>query len=102
MPYMTNGKRDYKKEGKWEKTTPSGKQHAEDRKTRRVARDRAEAEGVVKNNDGKHIDHKTPLSKGGSNSKSNLRVTSAASNTSFARNRDGSLKSQISKRERRK
>lgn len=30
--------------------------------------------------DGKHVDHKKPLSEGGSNSKSNLRVVSAKEN----------------------
>lgn len=48
------------------------------------------------------VDHKKPLSKGGKNTKSNLRVTSRSENRSFARNKDGSLKSQTSKREARR
>jgi hypothetical protein len=59
-------------------------------------------EGKVHKGDGKDVDHKTPLSKGGSTNKSNLRVVPASSNRSFSRNRDGSLKSQTSKKERRK
>lgn len=59
-------------------------------------------DGLVKKGDGKDVDHKTPLSKGGGNNKSNLRVVDAGSNRSFSRNPDGSLKSQTSKRERRK
>ncbi len=43
------------------------------------------------------VDHRRALSKGGSNSASNLRVTTASSNRSFARNKDGSMKSQRSK-----
>jgi len=54
----------------------------------------------VKRGDGKEIDHIKPMSKGGSSSKSNTRVVSAASNRSFARNPDNSVKSQTSKRER--
>ena len=100
MPYMTNGKRDYKKE----------KKHYEDKHPERVkkrvennaARREAIREGKAKVGDGKDVDHKTPLSKGGSNAKSNLRVVSASSNRSFARNKDGSLKHQTSRRERRK
>ena len=57
-------------------------------------------QGLVKKGDGKDVDHKTPISKGGGNSPRNLRVVSAAENRSFSRNRDGSLKSQTSKRER--
>lgn len=49
-------------------------------------------EGKVRKGDGKHVDHKVPLSKGGSNSRSNLRVRSASSNSSYKRNKDGSMK----------
>ena len=57
-------------------------------------------EGLVRKGDGKDVDHKRPLSKGGTNSRSNLRVVNAGENRSFARNADGSLKSQRSRRER--
>lgn len=57
-------------------------------------------EGLVHKGDGKDVDHKRPLSKGGTNSRSNLRVVDSSSNRSFSRNADGSLKSQRSKRER--
>lgn len=46
------------------------------------------------------VDHIKPISKGGTNSPSNLRITSPGKNRSFARNKDSSLKSQTSKRER--
>lgn len=58
--------------------------------------------GLAHKGDGKDVDHKTPLSKGGGNSSSNLRVVPASSNRSFSRNADGSLKSQTSRKERRK
>jgi 5-methylcytosine-specific restriction endonuclease McrA len=59
-------------------------------------------EGLVRKGDGKDVDHKTPLSKGGGNSRSNLQVTPASSNRSFSRNADGSMKSQTSRRERKR
>ena len=67
-----------------------------------AARREMERAGKVSKGDGKHVDHKTPLSKGGTNDKKNLRVVPASENQSFSRNKDGSLKSQTSKRERKK
>jgi len=58
--------------------------------------------GLAHKGDGKDVDHKTPLSKGGGNNPSNLRVVPATQNRSFSRNKDGSLKSQTSKKEHRK
>lgn len=48
------------------------------------------------------VDHVKPMSKGGTNSLSNLRAASKAKNRSFARNKDNTLKSQQSKREAKK
>ena len=42
--------------------------------------------------DGKDIDHKTPLSKGGTTVRGNLAVKSASANRSYKRNPDGSMK----------
>lgn len=72
------------------------------RTARTTARRQANAAGVTHKGDGKDLDHKVPLSKGGSTAKSNLRVTSASTNRSFSRNKDGSIKSQTSKRESKK
>ena len=69
---------------------------------RNAARRKMEAAGKVRKGDGKDVDHRTPLSKGGTNSKSNLRVVDSSSNRSFLRNSDGSLRNQMSKRERKK
>lgn len=49
-------------------------------------------EGLVHKGDGKAVDHKHPLSKGGSNRRSNLRVRDGSANDSYARNSDGSMK----------
>lgn len=80
--------RDYQKENEY-KSRP-------DQIKKRVARNKArrmlEREGLVKKGDKKHVDHKKPLSKGGSNSRSNLRVRSASANSSYPRNSDGSMK----------
>lgn len=72
------------------------------RSDRTVLRREANEKGITSKGDGKDLDHKKPLSKGGSNSLSNARVTSKSENRSFARNKDGSLKSQVSKREKKK
>ncbi len=88
MPYMTNGKRDYKKQQAYD-----GKPSVvKDRAKRNAARRQLEKEGRVSKGDGKDVDHKKPLSKGGSTSRSNLRVTSKAANRSFARKKNGAMK----------
>jgi hypothetical protein len=48
--------------------------------------------GMVSPHDGKHVDHKLPLSKGGGNSDSNLRVRSASANDSYQRTKTGAMK----------
>lgn len=93
---MTNGKRDYKRENELYNSKP---EQIKARSERTTARRQANAAGTTHKGDGKDLDHIKPLSKGGSNDKSNLRVTSEARNRSFSRNADGSMKSQTSKRE---
>ena len=65
-------------------------------KKKRAARNKARAmmerEGKVHKGDGKDVDHKKPLSKGGTTTKGNLRVKSATANRSFARKSDHSIK----------
>lgn len=99
MPYQRNGVRNYKKEYQAYHSRPEQRAN---RSKRTVARNQAIKEGRVSRGDSKDLDHKQPLSKGGSNAKSNTRVTSASSNRSFARNKDGSMKSQTSSRERKR
>ena len=89
MPFMTNGKRDYKKQ--YEKY--DGKDSVKkDRAKRNGARRIMEAEGKVSKGDGKDVDHKKPLSKGGSVKRTNLRVTSKTVNRSFPRKKNGAMK----------
>ena len=90
--------RDYKRE--WELAVARGA-HADNAARHRLRRKAVKA-GLVKNKDGKDLDHIDPLSKGGANTLSNARVTTESANRSFARNPDGSLKSQASKKERKK
>lgn len=95
MPFMTNGKRDYKKENLLYNSKP---EQIKNRSERTTARRQSNAAGTTHKGDGKDIDHIVPLSKGGSNAKSNQRVVSESTNRSFARNKDGSMKSQTSKK----
>jgi hypothetical protein len=89
MPFMRNGKRDYKREVALYTSKPEvKKKRAEQNAARRIM----EKAGKVHKGDGKDVDHRTALSKGGGNSKSNLRVVSAHQNRSFSRNADGSMK----------
>lgn len=74
MPFTTNGKRDYKKELNWEKSSKPGR--VKDRAKRNAAR----REMGLKVGDSRQVDHKRPLGKGGSNNKKNLRVVSAKTN----------------------
>lgn len=50
------------------------------RAKRNAARRELMKAGRVRKGDGKDVDHKRPLSKGGSNKRSNLRVLSASKN----------------------
>lgn len=81
--------RNYKQEyANYDGTEAVKKKRAQRNKARRML----EREGVVHKGDGKDVDHKKPLSKGGATIISNLRVRPAAANRSFKRNSDGSMK----------
>lgn len=62
------------------------------RAARNLARAIMEREGKVHKGDGKDVDHKKPLSKGGTTTRSNLTVKAAKSNRSYARNSDHTIK----------
>lgn len=94
MPYV-NKPRPYKKEYQQQKA----RGESETRNARERARYAVDKTGVDKNNngkadrrEGKDIDHVIPLSKGGTNSKSNLKIKSASSNRSYSRNSDHTVK----------
>jgi len=65
--------RDYKKEYRDFHGTPA-------QIRRRAARNKARSLLGLKQGDGKEVDHKTPLSKGGGSGKKNLRVVSRSTN----------------------
>lgn len=70
-------KRDYKKEYQRDHASPTAKKN---RAKRNTARREAMREGRVSKGDGKEVDHIVPLSKGGSNRRSNRRVVSRRTN----------------------
>jgi|TARA_R110000744_G_scaffold344386_1_gene449739 hypothetical protein len=72
MPYMTNGKRDYKKELAWEKKNKP--KRVKERAKRNACRTKVGA----KKGDGKHCDHKDNNAL--NNKKKNLRLVSAKTN----------------------
>ena len=93
MPSSKNYIRDYSQEYTTAKSRDEqGTGHNSGSAKRMRARRKALKLGMVKPGDGKDLDHKKPISKGGSNNKSNWRVTSAHDNRSFPRNKDGSMK----------
>lgn len=101
MPFMQNGKRDYAAELKWEHTKK--KNRVKDRAQRNAARAMvAKEKGVSPKALGGDVGHKRAISKGGKNGLANLFIQNPSKNQSFSRNKDGSLKSETSKRERKK
>lgn len=91
MPSSPGYVRNYKQEAKTakergEQGTGSESGSAKRHKLRR----KALKLGMVK--PGQDLDHKKPLSKGGSNTIRNARATTPSENRSFKRNGDGSMK----------
>lgn len=72
---MKNGKRDYKKERAEEK------KDGDKRGKERAMRNKARREAGLKVGDPREADHIKPLSEGGSNAKSNVRIVSAKVNS---------------------
>jgi len=70
---MPRKKRDYKEEYKEYHGKPSQIKN-------RAARNKARREKELSKGDGKEVDHKKPLSKGGGSSKKNLEVTTRTAN----------------------
>lgn len=67
--------RNYKKEYARDHASPKQRKH-------RSMRNKARRKLGLKKGDGKEVDHKKPLSKGGGNGRSNLKVTSLKANRS--------------------
>ena len=82
-------KRNYAQEyANYDGTEAVKKKRAQRNKARRML----EREGVVHKGDGKDVDHKKPLSKGGTTVRSNLKAVPAIANRSYKRKADGSIK----------
>ena len=56
---------------------------------RNAARREMMADGKVSKGDGKDVDHKKPLKNGGTNAKSNLKVTSQTANRGWRKGKSG-------------
>lgn len=85
MPYV-NKPRPYKKE--YEQQLSRGEEKS--RLERQRARTEMDKKGVDRT--GKDIDHSIPLSKGGTNAPSNLKLRAPSVNRSFTRNSDHTVK----------
>lgn len=72
---MKNGKRDYQREKEWDHKHKDGKRLKD-----RSKRNKARREAGLKIGDPREADHKKPLSTGGSNDKSNIRIVSRKEN----------------------
>lgn len=89
MPSSKGYVRDFKQEYK---TSQSSTKEKKNRAKRNTARRQATKAGKVTKGDGLDVDHRRPLSKGGSNAKSNHRVLPAGTNRSFKRTKTGAIK----------
>ena len=85
MPYV-NKPRPYEKEYKQQ----IARGEASTRAKRQKARSKMDAKGIDRT--GKDIDHTIPLSKGGTNAPSNLKLKAPSANRSFSRNSDHTVK----------
>lgn len=95
MPYMTNGKRDYKKQNKFVDSKPAAKKHrAQNTKVQRAL----EKAGRASKGDGLDNGHERAYSKGGTADLANIKLQKPSANRSFSRNADSSMKSERSKR----
>ena len=97
MPYtLPNGKRDYRREyDKYAGKPEQIKKRASRNKARAIVKKRDGAAAIA----GRDVDHSKALSKGGTNSPSNLVAISLAANRSFKRDSKSRMVSQKSKRE---
>jgi 5-methylcytosine-specific restriction endonuclease McrA len=91
MPYV-NKPRPYKKEYEQQKARKENPARA----TRERARYDMDKKGIDRT--GKDIDHVIPLSKGGANKPSNLKLKTPSANRSFSRNPDRSVKKNTPKK----
>ena len=97
---MKNGRRNYAAELAWEHKHK--KNRVKDRAQRNAARAAVKKKVGASALQGKDVGHKKAVSKGGSNSLANLFVQNPGANRSFSRTAKGAMRSETSKREKRK
>lgn len=98
MPFQKNGVRQYDRELQWEHKHK--KNRVKDRAARNLARSLVKKKlgsAAVK---GKDVGHKKAIGNGGKSVLANLFIQNPGANRSFSRYKDGSMKSEKSKRER--
>jgi hypothetical protein len=89
MPSSKNYKRNYKEEYDRYHASPEQRKNRAARNKARREVEKKVGKAALR---GKDVDHKRPLSKGGGNSKGNLRIRSKRANRSFKRTRTGAIK----------
>lgn len=88
--------RNYREEyDKYQGSPEQLKNRAQRNKARRIMA----KSGKVHKGDGKDVGHIRAMSKGGKTTAGNIEVQTKSGNRSFARNKDGSMKSEKSRRE---
>ena len=96
MPFQKNGVRQYDRELQWEHKHK--KNRVKDRAARNLARSIVKKKVGAAAIAGKDVGHKKAVSKGGQSVLANLFVQNPSNNRSFRRNKDGSMKSERSKK----
>lgn len=99
MPYMSGGKRDYKREYEKYASKPQAKK---DRAQRNKARRMMTKAGKAHKGDGLDVGHIKAIGKGGLSKVYNLMMQTKAENRSFSRTSSSKMKSEKSKRESKK
>ena len=97
MPFQKNGVRQYDRELEWEHKHK--KNRVKDRAQRNAARSAVKKKVGAAAIKGKDVGHRKAISRGGKNGLANLFVQSPATNRSFSRRANGSMKSERSRRE---
>lgn len=77
------------KKAQYDKEYNARPEQKEARAQRNAARREAEREGKVHKGDGKDVDHKTPIRKGGTNADSNTRVVDKEDNRGWRKGKRG-------------
>lgn len=77
------------KKAAYDKAYNARPEQVNNREKRNAARAQLIREGSVKKGDGKDVNHKTPLDRGGGNNRSNLEVTGQKDNRGWRRGKSG-------------